>query len=64
MEYPDENQSLELLEQLVGAIAANIQAKSPVWYHDELEKAAIGGWLLSTSEQDLRRYAIYSVLST
>ena len=50
LEYPDENQSLELLEQLVGAIAANIQAKSPIWYHDELEKAAIGGWLLSTSE--------------
>ncbi|NET45977.1 MAG: hypothetical protein F6K15_30620 [Okeania sp. SIO2B3] len=27
-----------------------MQAKSPIWYHDELEKAAIGGWLLSTSE--------------
>ena len=28
LESPDENQSLELLEQLVGAIAANIQTKS------------------------------------
>ncbi|NEN92110.1 MAG: hypothetical protein F6K48_25695 [Okeania sp. SIO3H1] len=27
-----------------------MQTKSPILYHDELEKAAIGGWLLSTAE--------------
>ncbi len=50
LEYPDKVNSLELLEQLVGAIAANIQVQSPLWHQEELEKAAVGGWLLSTAE--------------
>jgi hypothetical protein len=32
-----------LLEMLVGAIASNLQPRSPLWYHEELEKAAAGG---------------------
>ncbi|NES01806.1 MAG: hypothetical protein F6K22_02565 [Okeania sp. SIO2F4] len=27
-----------------------MQVQSPLWYHEELEKAAVGGWLLSTAE--------------
>lgn len=40
----------QLLEALVGAIAANLQPRSPLWYHSELEKAAAGGWLLTSKE--------------
>ena len=40
----------QLLEMLVGAIAANLQPRSPLWYHSELEKAAAGGWLLTSKE--------------
>jgi hypothetical protein len=40
----------QLLEVLVGAIAANLQPRSPLWYHSELEKAAAGGWLLTGKE--------------
>ena len=39
-----------MLERLVGAIASNIQPRSPLWFHEELEKAAKQGWILSTSE--------------
>ncbi|MGL4502484.1 MAG: hypothetical protein ACRC78_02170 [Planktothrix sp.] len=39
-----------MLERLVGAIASNIQPRSPLWFHDELEKATKQGWILSTSE--------------
>lgn len=42
--------SMEMLERLVGAIASNIQARSPLWYHYELEKAATSGWHLTTNE--------------
>jgi hypothetical protein len=39
-----------MLERLVGAIISNIQPRSPLWFHDELEKAAKQGWILSSSE--------------
>ncbi|MGL6136961.1 MAG: MerR family transcriptional regulator [Planktothrix sp.] len=39
-----------MLERLVGAIASNIQPRSPLWFHEELEKAADKGWILSTSD--------------
>ncbi len=37
-----------MLERLVGAIASNIQPRSPLWFHDELEKASKQGWILSS----------------
>ena len=40
----------QMLEVLVGAIASNLQPRSPLWYHEELEKAAAGGWLLTSRE--------------
>lgn len=40
----------QLLEMLVGAIASNLQPRSPLWYHSELEKAAAAGWLLTGRE--------------
>jgi hypothetical protein len=50
-----ENESIvsgeqQMLEMLVGAIASNLQPRSPLWYHEELEKAATGGWLLTSKE--------------
>jgi hypothetical protein len=39
-----------MLERLVGAIASNIQPRSPLWFHDELEKASKQGWILSSSD--------------
>lgn len=39
-----------MLERLVGAIASNIQPRSPLWFHEELEKASKQDWILSTSE--------------
>ena len=39
-----------MLERLVGVIVSNIQPRSPLWFHDELEKATKQGWILSTSE--------------
>ena len=39
-----------MLERLVGAIASNIQPRSPLWFHEELEKATKQGWILSTNE--------------
>jgi hypothetical protein len=32
------------------AIASNIQPRSPLWFHEELEKATKQGWILSSSE--------------
>ena len=40
----------QMLEMLVGAIASNLQPRSPLWYHEELEKSAAGGWLLTGRE--------------
>jgi hypothetical protein len=40
----------QMLEMLVGAIASNLQPRSSLWYHEELEKAAAGGWLLTSQE--------------
>ena len=40
----------QMLEMLVGAIASNLQPRSPLWHHEELEKAAAGGWLLTSRE--------------
>lgn len=40
----------QLLEMLVGAIVSNIQPRSPLWYHEELEKAAESGLLLTSKE--------------
>ncbi|MBE9144888.1 MerR family transcriptional regulator [Planktothrix mougeotii] len=45
-----EDSPMVMLERLVGAIAANIQPRSPLWFHEELEKASKQGWILSTSE--------------
>jgi len=39
-----------MLERLVGVVVSNIQPRSPLWFHDELEKAAKQGWILSSSE--------------
>lgn len=39
-----------MLERLVGVIVSNIQPRSPLWFHDELEKAAKQGWILSSSD--------------
>jgi hypothetical protein len=41
---------ISVLESLMGALAANIRPRSPLWYHKELEKAAAGGWLLTVRE--------------
>lgn len=41
---------MQMLEMLVGAIASNLQPHSPLWHHQELEKAAVGGWLLTSKE--------------
>ena len=41
---------ISVLESLVGALATNIRPRSPLWYHEELEKAAAGGWLLTGKE--------------
>jgi len=35
---------------LVDAIASNIQPPFPLWFHEELEKVADKGWILSTSD--------------
>ena len=40
----------QMLEMLVGAIATNIQPRSPLWYHEELEKALINEWILTSKE--------------
>jgi hypothetical protein len=39
-----------MLERLVGVIVSNIQPRSPLWFHEELEKAAKQGWILSSSD--------------
>jgi hypothetical protein len=39
-----------MLERLVGVVVSNIQPRSPLWFHDELEKAAKQGWILSSSD--------------
>lgn len=41
---------MSVMEMLVGAIATNIQPRSPLWYHQELERAAANEWLLTTKE--------------
>jgi hypothetical protein len=41
---------ISVLESLMGALATNIRPRSPLWYHEELEKAAAGGWLLTVRE--------------
>jgi len=45
-----EDSPMVMLERLVGAIASNIQPRSPLWFHEELEKAAKQGWILSSSD--------------
>lgn len=49
----------QLLEMLIGTVseamrealfASNLQHRSPLWYHEKLEKAAAGGWLLTSKE--------------
>jgi hypothetical protein len=40
----------ELMVRLIEAIAQYSQPRSPLWYHAELEKASISGWLLTTRE--------------
>ena len=45
-----EDSPMVMLERLVGVVVSNIQPRSPLWFHDELEKAAKQGWILSTSE--------------
>ena len=45
-----EDSPMVMLERLVGVIVSNIQPRSPLWYHEELEKASKQGWILSTSE--------------
>lgn len=45
-----EDTPMVVLERLVGAIASNIQPRSPLWFHEELEKAADLGWVLSSSD--------------
>ena len=41
---------ISVLESLMMALVANIRPRSPLWYHEELEKAAAGGWLLTSRE--------------
>ncbi len=45
-EPPIDNRTLSVLE----AITSQIQPKSPLWYMDELKRAADEGWLLTTAE--------------
>lgn len=45
-----EDSPMVMLERLVGAIASNIQPRSPLWFHEELEKAVKQGWILSSSD--------------
>ncbi len=45
-EPPIDNRTLSVLE----AIASQIQPSSPLWYMDELKRAADEGWLLTTAE--------------
>ena len=46
VEPPIDNRTLSVLE----ALASQIQPKSPLWYMDELKRAADEGWLLTTAE--------------
>ena len=40
----------ELLGEMVGHIASKLQPSDPLWYHERLEAAMAGGWLLTTAE--------------
>ena len=44
------NLTPELLGEMVGHIASKLQPSDPLWYHDRLESAMAGGWLLTTAE--------------
>jgi hypothetical protein len=39
-----------MMLEFVGMLTEKIQPRSPLWYHDELEKACNAGWLLSTKD--------------
>ena len=44
------NLTPELLGEMVGVISQQLQPSDPLWYHERLESAMAGGWLLTTAE--------------